>query len=380
MLRETFLIKFFRRLTAYENHYPPETGYCRGSHYLFRRNGLDTLLHLIAILIGIFGLLVYFRSVIRVMLLNWRERDLISYFAAVAAVVLIRRFTDSGAGYERIQRSQAWVFPVFVILSVAFWFLLVQLCFTLILWGTRAETSFIYSFTASGSALSTLGFKTPSSWLGEFLAIVEGAMGLAIVVLLFSFVPGYLAAVQARERKVGWLYDRTEGHPTYQTVLEGMNTSEQDINDTGIWEDWEAWFRGIYETHTTAPILTFVPSIYHGANWLRTSASILDTASLLMSVLDEKKTYAAHMCRDIGARTIQLLAKELHITAPSLGRAIPHSPDLPANTFDLVYNQLVANGVPVNPDKEKCRETFTQLRAEYAADLNQISRITSMPL
>ncbi|MDM7901034.1 hypothetical protein, partial [Brucella melitensis] len=179
---------------------------------------MDTLLHLIAILIGIFGLLVYFRSVIRVMLLNWRERDLISYFAAVAAVVLIRRFTDSGAGYERIQRSQAWVFPVFVILSVAFWFLLVQLCFTLILWGTRAETSFIYSFTASGSALSTLGFKTPSSWLGEFLAIVEGAMGLAIVVLLFSFVPGYLAAVQARERKVGWLYDRTEGHPTYQTV------------------------------------------------------------------------------------------------------------------------------------------------------------------
>ncbi|AIJ84782.1 MULTISPECIES: hypothetical protein [Brucella] len=341
---------------------------------------MDTLLHLIAILIGIFGLLVYFRSVIRVMLLNWRERDLISYFAAVAAVVLIRRFTDSGAGYERIQRSQAWVFPVFVILSVAFWFLLVQLCFTLILWGTRAETSFIYSFTASGSALSTLGFKTPSSWLGEFLAIVEGAMGLAIVVLLFSFVPGYLAAVQARERKVGWLYDRTEGHPTYQTVLEGMNTSEQDINDTGIWEDWEDWFRGIYETHTTAPILTFVPSIYHGANWLRTSASILDTASLLMSVLDEKKTYAAHMCRDIGARTIQLLAKELHITAPSLGRAIPHSPDLPANTFDLVYNQLVANGVPVNPDKEKCRETFTQLRAEYAADLNQISRITSMPL
>lgn len=69
---------------------------------------MDTLLHLIAILIGIFGLLVYFRSVIRVMLLNWRERDLISYFAAVAAVVLIRRFTDSGAGYERIQRSQAW--------------------------------------------------------------------------------------------------------------------------------------------------------------------------------------------------------------------------------------------------------------------------------
>ncbi|MDM7901824.1 hypothetical protein QMA86_15585, partial [Brucella melitensis] len=165
-----------------------------------------------------------------------------------------------------------------------------------------------------------------------------------------------------------------------RNVLEGMNTSEQDINDTGIWEDWEDWFRGIYETHTTAPILTFVPSIYHGANWLRTSASILDTASLLMSVLDEKKTYAAHMCRDIGARTIQLLAKELHITAPSLGRAIPHSPDLPANTFDLVYNQLVANGVPVNPDKEKCRETFTQLRAEYAADLNQISRITSMPL
>ncbi|MFQ0812378.1 hypothetical protein AVM02_03140 [Brucella anthropi] len=337
---------------------------------------MDTLLRIIAVLIGLVGLVVYFRSIIRVMLLNWRERDIVSHFAATAAVTMIRRFTDIGATYERIQRSQAWIFPVFVILSVAFWFLLVQICFTFILWGTGAEPSIFYAFTASGSALSTLGFKTPPSWLGEFLAIVEGAMGLAIVVLLFSFVPGYLAAVQARERNVGRLHDRTHGQPTYENVLQAMHSTGKDLNDADTWEEWEEWFRGIYETHTTAPILVFVPSIYRGANWVRTSASILDTASLLMSVLDEKETYAIRMCRKTGIAALHTLSEELrHSLTPSSQASVQQTQML-EDSFYAVYEQLIAMKVKVKADKETCLRQFISLRDEYATSVNNIARIT----
>jgi hypothetical protein len=44
---------------------------------------------------------------------------------------------------------------------------------------------------ASGSALSTLGFLTPPGIPGQLLAILEGAMGIGIVVFYFTFIPGY---------------------------------------------------------------------------------------------------------------------------------------------------------------------------------------------
>lgn len=341
---------------------------------------MDTLIHIVAVLLGLFGLFTYFRSVIRVMLLNWRERDVVSHSAGVMAVAAVRRFSDIEPAYERIQRSQAWIFPIFIILSVVSWFLLVQISFTFILWGVKAETSFPYAFTASGSALSTLGFKTPPSLLGEFLAIFEGAMGLAIVVLMFSFVPGYLAAVQARERKVGWLYARTGRHPTCVSFFDALDAAAEKIDDTGVWEEWESWFRGIYETHATAPILAYAPSIYRGTNWVGAAAAVLDTASLLMSTLEPKQTNAARICRHSGVGTVKLIAEELPGNIPLETHSGTNLQPHVAAAFDRLYDKLAAGGMPVNGDKEKSRETFAALRAEYEPSLRHISKVTLMPI
>jgi hypothetical protein len=74
------------------------------------------------------------------------------------------------------------------------------------IWALEVDRTWLKAFIASGSALSTLGFATPSNPVGQLLGVLEGAMGLGIVVFIFTFIPGYRSAVEVREDLVGWLY------------------------------------------------------------------------------------------------------------------------------------------------------------------------------
>lgn len=334
---------------------------------------MDIVLRIIAVALGVVGLFVYFRSVVRVVLLNWRERDALSRCVCQFSIAIVQRLNAAKTDYADIQRSQAWILPIFVLLSVVSWFLLVQISFALILWGLKTEATFALALSASGSALSTLGFKTPPTLLGEFLAVFEGAIGLVVVVLLFSFVPGYLTAIQARERGVGWLYARTGHNPTCTTVLGALENSGK-TNDPAVWETWESWFRGIYETHAVAPILSYAPSIYRNTNWVGGAAAILDSASLLIATLDPKQVNAAHICRHAGVATVKLLANELRINVPAKSQS-----EVPG-LFDQLYDKLASGGLPVSPDREKCRQAFAALKAEYEPSLLHISAATRMPI
>jgi hypothetical protein len=256
----------------------------------------------------------------------------------------------------------------------------VQLSFTLILWGLTIEPNLAAAFSASGSALSTLGFLTPSTRVGQYLAIGEAAIGLAIVVLLFTFVPGYQAAVQVRERKVGWLYARSRPKPTGASLLISLSRSDR-IDDRTVWEEWEGWFRGVHETHSLAPILAYVPSIYRDTSWIGTAAAVLDAASLVLSTLDSKQTHAVRLCRETGVTTLRLMAAELHGDVPdhAQGVRIPTDPNADMG-FDQTFAKLAEIGLPVKSDKEACRVMFATLRREYEQSIRNIAQATLMPV
>jgi hypothetical protein len=340
---------------------------------------MDSALRVSSMAIGLLGLVLYFQSIVRVTLLNRRERDFVERGARFGAMTIIHGLAGSGRSYQYVQRIQAWALPLFIFFSVTTWFLLVQFSFTLVLWALRAEPSWVRAFISSGSALSTLGFRTPSTLLGEYLAIFEAAVGLAIVILLFTFVPGYQAAIQVRERKVGWLCARTGRHPNVVSLLEALKNSGQ-LNDPEAWEDWETWFRGVHETHSIAPILACVPSIYRGTTWVVVSAAVLDATSLLVAALDYKQTNAARICRETGVTTVRLIASGLHGDVPIESPANSH---LDANmnaAFDQLYDQLLEQGLLLKANKDECRKTFGNLRSEYEASIRYIAKSTLMPI
>lgn len=331
------------------------------------------------VLAGGVGLLIYFRSIIRMMLLNRRERDALQRAAARLVITIIHRLARGKHSQARVKRAQAWLMPLFVFTIVAIWFLLVQFSFSLILWGVSAEPNWSESFVSSGSSLSTLGFRTSKTHLGEWLAVFEASIGLGIVILLFTFVPGYQTAIQLRERKGGWLESRTGGNnPACVGLLESLHRTG-GTDDAAVWGDWEAWFRGLLETHSISPVLAYVPSVYRG-NWVDTSAVVLDAASLLLLSADSKDREAVRICRETGVSALRTIAAELIGGRPNeVPSNEPHTA-APGPALDSLHGKLLELGLVVAPDKDRWARSFTTLRADYVPNLRHISRATLMPV
>jgi hypothetical protein len=168
-------------------------------------------------------------------------------------------------------------------LVIVVWFGLVLVGFALLIWSLKAERSFFEAAIASGSQLSTLGFLAPPHTAGRVLAILEGAMGLGIVVFYFTFIPAYQTAIEVRQAKVDWLYARANGGLTNFTLLEWFMLS--GTNDwSGLWADWEAWFRALGESHGLAPVLAFAPAVHRDQTWLAAAAVALDSASFYLAL------------------------------------------------------------------------------------------------
>ncbi|WP_336800775.1 hypothetical protein [Kaistia sp. MMO-174] len=333
-------------------------------------------LHILACLAGVLLLVLYFRSIVVVALLNSKAHDAIERTARRGAVAIVQRFIHPSADYADIQRRQAWIMPIFVLLAVVTWFLLVQIAFTGILWGLRIEPDLWRALSASGSALSTLGYLTPSTLAGEYLAVFQAAIGLAVVMLLFTFVPGYQAAVQTRERQVGWLYARTDDEATGDRYLDWLTTAKGDIDISKGWEDWEDWFRGMRETHTLSPILSYVPSIYRGTSWIASAASVLDAATAVVACLGKNAPDEARICRREGAKTMRLIAAALDTGEPSRPSAAKHQE---SERFDSLHAILAEAGLPVG-DKAESFRSYVALRAEYAPFISHIAAATLTPM
>ncbi len=237
---------------------------------------IDILLRIGAFAVALCGLIVFFRSLARVAIPNRRSRDVVASgleCVMLRAVKFILRRTGDG----NVQKVMTWALPIYLVILIATWFLLVQVSYTLMIWAVEAESGWLHAFISSGSSLSTLGFATPTSTIGQLLAILEGAFGLGIVVFIFTFIPGYSAAIQAREEKVAWLYGRTGPRPTISSLVNWYHEAGDGDDMTPVWNDCERWFIDIRETHEMAPLLALVPSVYPGRIWIGAAAATSST-------------------------------------------------------------------------------------------------------
>jgi hypothetical protein len=249
--------------------------------------------------------------------------------------------------------------------------------FALLIWSFQAEHSFLKSIVASGSQLSTLGFLTPPDTGGQLLAILEGAMGLGVVVFYFTFVPGYQTTIQLRQVKVAWLYARAGAGLTNFTLVEWFLLSgSSDWNE--LWEDWESWFRNIAETHTRAPVLAFVPTVQRGQTWLAAAAVTLDSVSFYLSALEVRGTSSAAVCLSTGVDALRLIAAELaDRQGPPEARRGQH---LTRAHFDAACERLTALGAALKVERDPSWVRFVELRAQYEGFLLNLAESLLVPV
>jgi len=272
-----------------------------------------------------------------------------------------------------------WFFPAYMLSLIIVYFVGAMTAFVLLYWGTHAVNTWHQAFLASGSALNTLGFATPATIVGQWLSIPEGALGLGIVVFLFTFIPGYQAVIRSREDKTSWLYARVGDQPTGVTLLESCQRTGIAGSMREVWEAWEGWFRMLADTHSVLPMLTMSPSVQSGQSWVLAAGAVLDAAALAASSIEIGDVEAAKICVRTGTRAFLAIADALGraSAATDQGKARPSR-----EKYEAARASLSAAGMPLrsSAEQETQWQEFLSLRGGYEEALFFVARQTFAPL
>ena len=328
---------------------------------------------LVAILIALVLVSGFLLSVARSTLLNGRRRDPVLNAVARLVHAIIKFLARNRSSDEDVARIIQWYLPLFTFFMIVTWFVVVMVGFAFMYWESGAETTYFDSLISSGSALSTLGFDTPSTSQGKVIAVVEGAFGLMIVIFFFSFIPGYQSAAQARDSRAAWLYARVGPMPTGVEVLLWYLQNTVDRTHDDFWAAWEDWFLQIRLTHVAKPEVIYTPSSIPNQSWVICSQSILDAAALYIAAIEEKPDSALHACMTGGAGAVCDVSASIGFRPD---RQSDRSALLTEAQFAAGLDLLRAADIDVKRSGPEAWTQFSELRSTYEAPLHHIAQQT----
>lgn len=339
---------------------------------------LDMTIRIAAALLGIGCIFYFFKSIIRVGVLNQRYQDPLAFWIgrlvmrAFQCRIALLRMKD-----RKANELLTWYWPMALIGIISAWFLLVTLGFALLNWAFLAKPTFIEAIISSGSALSTLGFSTPPSLSGQILAIIEGAIGLFLIVYLFTFLPGFMDLIHERGLRVEWVYARTNNKPSGAALIEWYATAGRLDDLNAIWEDWEVFFRNLGQSKSFLPILSVIRPLIPTHSWVCAFGALLDALALLISSV-EKDARSARLCFDCGVESLQIIHSAMRGSL-----IVPRkSPDLlhvRRADYDVAWNRLAAAGLPMAADQEAAWLRFIECHKQYEQEIAWMAATLSDP-
>ena len=314
---------------------------------------------------------------VHVALMARQDVDAIARLTRRTVRALIGLRLRNSRGYEDSQRHLDWFFGTFISSLIAIYFFGAMAAFALLYWGTWAVPSWYQALIAAGSGLNTLGFATPTTPAGQLLAIPEGALGLGIVVFLFTFIPGFQSVIRCRDDQTAWLYARLSDLTSGTDLLEWCTRSKNPDGIDEIWETWESWFRMLADTHSCTPMLAIVPSVQRGQSWIIAAAVVLDAACLSASTVDSGNSQAAMICVRTGTRAITLIADALSMNTE---KDVHAGSDISRKEYGRLCSRLSAIGLALKSDREASWSEFVSLRSLYSGAVSYVARQMFVPL
>ena len=320
---------------------------------------LDTLAHIVALGLGLACIALFFRSIIVAVFLDRPRHDVIARLAATITRAAFDVSLSTRAPQERIDRRLLWYWPVAQFVTIYAWYTLVAVGFGAVIWGSYASPDWVQALVSSGSALSTVGFATPPNVIGQFIAFIEGGIGLFLVVFLLTFIPGYLAARQARSDRVAGIYARAGTPPTGAALVAWFYRAGRGGEIDHRCTEWETWIRDLGVTHSQSPGLAITRSYRPAEYWVSAVIAMMDAAALAKEVI-EGPAASAPIFLAAARRSLQDVATAI--------RARPTDPP-PASraSFEAVCDALAAAGAPLRTDREAAWRAFCSTQDSYAS-------------
>ncbi len=281
------------------------------------------------------------------------------------------------SSYERRDRIMALYAPFTLTAMPVMWLSFIWLGFGCLFYVSDGE-GWDDAFTTSGSSLLTLGFERPPSGMSTWLSFGAAAIGLTMIAVLIAYLPQIYAAFSRREVSVSKLSSRAGTPPDPVMLLERAyrGTYLDELDD--LWSEWETWFSGLAETHTSLAMLSFFRSPGPERSWITASGVVLDAASLRYAIVDVAWTPAAGLCIRSGYLALREIAGHFGIEYDP-----DPAPDDPISVtrdeFEVACDQLVAAGVPVRSDLDQAWRDYAGWRVNYDHVLVSLSAFMAAP-
>jgi hypothetical protein len=296
--------------------------------------------------------------------------------ATVRAAFRLR--TKRWTSYERRDRTMAMLAPIALMALLATWLVLILTGYTLMYLAVTGR-SFVRSVELSGSSVFTLGTTSESRLGPDLLTYTEAGLGLLLVALLITYLPSIYGAFSRREIGVALLQVRAGNPPRAANMLIRYHRIEKpDYELTELWQQWEAWFADIEETHTTFPILSYFRSPQPERSWITSAGAVLDGASFWAGAVEHPKDPAVQLCIRAGYLALRRIANLFNV---------PYDPDpapddpisVSRQEWEQVMDELTEAGVPIVADRQQAWEAWRGWRVNYDTVLLNLARLVEAP-
>ena len=235
-----------------------------------------------------------------------------------------------------------------------------------------------HTFELSGSSITTLGFHTTDNHWELALAVPEGLIGIGLVALLISYLPSIYNLFRERETMcTGWNI-RAGSPPTVAVVVRRFNEIGilESMEDT--WKEWEKWFVSNEEVTLSYPALAFFRSPTPHQSWVTTAGNVLDTAAFIETAVKVPHSPSSHLCLQAGYVALRRIAE--NYDADFDQDPSPDDPiSIPRHEFEEVCDQLAAEGVPIEEDRDTAWREFSGWRVNYDVPLRLLCQIVLAP-
>ncbi len=337
------------------------------------------VINFIVFLLGAFLVIMTVVSAIRTLILPRGSRDIITNLAFKSIWLVFLPLLRFSRSYEQRDRVMAFYAPLTLMLLPATWLTLLVVAYMAMYWalGVRPLAE---AFLLSGSSLFTLGFARAETPFTLFLVFMQAALGLSMVALLIAYLPTMYNAFQRREEAVNLLEVRAGSPPSaVQWILRAHRIGwlERIGEQFGPWENW---FADLEESHTSHWPLVFFRSPQMDRSWVTASGAVLDTAAMLLAVVDMKfEDVEPQLCLRAGYLALRRISDVFDISYNDQAE-YPEDPiSITQEEFLAACSELSAAGLTLRADLEQGWLDYAGWRVNYDRPLLSLAALTKAP-
>jgi hypothetical protein len=274
--------------------------------------------------------------------------------------------------YRARDRALAWLAPVVLVSTLAFWLGALFAGFGLLLYGL-SDLNLPTALREAGSSLFTLGFASSDRARLSMVDFFAAASGPVVVALQIAYLPSLYGAYNRRETEVTLLEVRA-GAPAWGPELlarQGLVGTVDQLRS--LYAAWERLAADVGESHANYPVLLSFRSPQYNRSWIVAMIAVMDAAAMHLALAPGSAPAEARLMLRAGFSAMREIARVVRI---------PFDTDpKPEDTIQLTRDEFAEGAARVRQagfrterDDDEAWPHFAGWRVNYEAIAYELAR------